>query len=95
MRLAAPLADGISLNFEAILLYVCQDGNRDRQRTPVARGSMGAPRYGDDGFREFLRRYQLQCLLKGKRRATAELDARQAAVWSPDRPAAPLLGAVR
>ncbi|ACL66300.1 glycosyl transferase family 2 [Anaeromyxobacter dehalogenans 2CP-1] len=43
----------------------------------------GAPRYGDAAFRSFLRRYQLQCLLKGKRRATAELDARQASVWNP------------
>lgn len=46
----------------------------------------GAPRYGDAEFRRFLRSYQLQCLLKGKRRATAELDARQAAVWSAGRP---------
>jgi glycosyltransferase involved in cell wall biosynthesis len=48
----------------------------------------GAPRYGDDEFRRFLRSYQLQCLLKGKRRATAELNARQAACWNPARAAA-------
>jgi glycosyltransferase involved in cell wall biosynthesis len=47
----------------------------------------GAPRYGDGAFRTFLRRYQLQCLLKGKRRATADLDARQASAWDPGRPA--------
>ena len=33
------------------------------------------PRYDDLAFRRFLRRYQLRCLLVGKRRATAELDA--------------------
>jgi glycosyltransferase involved in cell wall biosynthesis len=42
-----------------------------------------SPRYGDASFRAFLRRYQWACLVKGKARATAELDARQAAVWSP------------
>jgi hypothetical protein len=45
------------------------------------------PRYGDAEFRRFLRAYQLQCLLRGKRRALAALDARQAAVWNPVRPA--------
>ncbi len=39
------------------------------------------PRYDDLEFRRFLRRYQWQCLLKGKRRATQELDERQAAVF--------------
>lgn len=42
-----------------------------------------APRYGDDEFRRFLRRYQWACLIKGKRRATEELNARQAARWNP------------
>lgn len=55
----------------------------------------GAPRYGDDAFRSFLRRYHRRCLLVGKRRATAELDARQAASWDPGRPAATALGAAR
>lgn len=32
------------------------------------------PRYPDLEFRRFLRRYQLKCLLMGKKRATAELD---------------------
>ncbi len=41
------------------------------------------PRYGDEEFRRFLRGYQWACLLKGKRRATAELDARQASRWDP------------
>ncbi|HMO04977.1 MAG TPA: glycosyltransferase [Kiritimatiellia bacterium] len=36
----------------------------------------GAPRYGDLDFRRFLRRYQWECLVRGKRRATEELHAR-------------------
>ncbi len=35
------------------------------------------PRYGDIEFRSFLRRYQLVCLLLGKRRATLQLEARE------------------
>jgi len=41
------------------------------------------PRYGDQEFRQFLRRYQWACLLKGKAAATAELNARQASRWNP------------
>jgi hypothetical protein len=41
------------------------------------------PRYGDDEFRLFLRRYQWSCLLKGKSAATAEVNARQAKRWKP------------
>jgi glycosyltransferase involved in cell wall biosynthesis len=44
----------------------------------------GAPRYDDLAFRRFLRRYQWACLLKGKARATEELDARQAGEWLPE-----------
>lgn len=44
------------------------------------------PRYGDAEFRRFLRSYQWACLLKGKSRATAELNARQAGRWEPDGP---------
>lgn len=55
-----------------------------------------APRYGDDEFRRFLRRYHRRCMLVGKRRAAAELDAAQAAVWkpgaSPPPPASAALG---
>jgi hypothetical protein len=40
-------------------------------------------RYGDAEFRAFLRRYQRRCLLMGKARATAALDARQASRWNP------------
>ncbi|HEY0007994.1 MAG TPA: hypothetical protein VGB55_04655, partial [Tepidisphaeraceae bacterium] len=42
-----------------------------------------APRYEDKEFRAFVNRYQWACLLKGKRRATAELEARQTPVWRP------------
>jgi hypothetical protein len=52
-------------------------------------GSMLArkPRFGDETFRRFLRKYQRACLLKGKARATEDLNARQAAVWDPGAPA--------
>lgn len=36
----------------------------------------GRPRYADAEFRAFLRRYQLSCLLLGKRRATARIHSR-------------------
>jgi hypothetical protein len=38
-------------------------------------------RYGDEEFRRFLRRYQWQCLLTGKQRATRRLNERQASQW--------------
>jgi len=38
-------------------------------------------RYDDPEFRAFLRRYQRDCLLKGKARATNELDSRQRVAW--------------
>jgi biofilm PGA synthesis N-glycosyltransferase PgaC len=38
-------------------------------------------RYEDSAFRQFLRRYQWACLLKGKSRATSELNAKQASIW--------------
>lgn len=41
----------------------------------------GKPRYGDEKFQKFLRHYQWLCLLKGKARATAELNEHGAAVW--------------
>jgi hypothetical protein len=39
------------------------------------------PRYGDATFRRFLHEYQWKCLLKGKHKATAEVNARQRAQW--------------
>lgn len=41
----------------------------------------GKERYGDDEFRDFLRRYQLDCLRYGKREATRRTNDRQAIVW--------------
>jgi glycosyltransferase involved in cell wall biosynthesis len=48
----------------------------------------GAPRYGDAAFRSFLRRYQYDCLTRGKTAATARQNARGAAVWTAQRRAA-------
>jgi glycosyltransferase involved in cell wall biosynthesis len=45
----------------------------------------GSPRYDDPEFRRFLRRYQWDCLVRGKRRATARLDEAQAASFDPAR----------
>ncbi len=39
------------------------------------------PRYDRPGFRRFLRRYQWNCLLRGKKKATESLNEAQAAVW--------------
>ncbi len=38
-------------------------------------------RYEDQDFRAFLRRFQRDCLLKGKRRAIADLDRRHERLW--------------
>jgi glycosyltransferase involved in cell wall biosynthesis len=43
------------------------------------------PRYGDAEFRRFLRSYQYAVLAKGKARAIADLNARQASHWNPKR----------
>ena len=42
-----------------------------------------APRYAQPGFRAFLRRYQWDCLVRGKAAATRQLDERQAMIWRP------------
>jgi len=42
----------------------------------------GKERFSDEAFREFLRDYQKDMLLKGKTRATRELNDRQARVWA-------------
>jgi glycosyltransferase involved in cell wall biosynthesis len=44
------------------------------------------PRYEDREFRRFLRRFQWDCLLRGKAAATRRLNDRQAAVWAAGRP---------
>ncbi len=43
---------------------------------------MREPRYGDREFRRFLRRYQWMCLMRGKTRATKELEQQQTACWT-------------
>ena len=47
-------------------------------------GSMlkGKARYDDPEFRRFLRRYQRDCLLKGKARATRDCEREQAKSWA-------------
>jgi glycosyltransferase involved in cell wall biosynthesis len=44
------------------------------------------PRYADAEFRRFLRRYQRECLLLGKRRATERLETRQAGLRTANAP---------
>ncbi|MEM1355053.1 MAG: glycosyltransferase family A protein [Planctomycetota bacterium] len=70
-------------------------------RPPVVIGGLGMwwgyaksmltrqPRYDAPAFRTFLRRYQWVSLLKGKARATRELNVKQQAVWSPPPPGQP------
>ena len=50
-------------------------------------------RYADPEFRRFLRAYQWDCLRRGKRRATAAVNTRQATKWSSDNSALPPAGA--
>jgi biofilm PGA synthesis N-glycosyltransferase PgaC len=77
------------------LAYMTASALYRMQRPPLVVGGLamwwgylwsvlrGAPRYEDPGFRRFLRRYQRDCLLRGKTTATRRLDARQAARWQP------------
>jgi len=46
----------------------------------------GDPRLEDPEFRAFLRRCQWSMLLRGKRRAIADLHERGAAIWNPTKP---------
>jgi poly-beta-1,6-N-acetyl-D-glucosamine synthase len=50
------------------------------------------PRFADPEFRRFLRRYQWQCLLLGKQRATARTDAQVRSRWQPGAAAPSVLG---
>jgi glycosyltransferase involved in cell wall biosynthesis len=45
----------------------------------------GAPRYPDLEFRRFLRRYQMECLCYGKRKATARCNERRRAAFRGQR----------
>ena len=49
----------------------------------------GAPRHGDLALRDFIRAYQRQALLRGKSRAVADIEARQAASWQQPAAVAP------
>jgi hypothetical protein len=53
----------------------------------------GQPRYSDEKFRQFLRQYQRDCLLRGKKRATNAVNTRQAEQWSRENVALPPTGA--
>jgi hypothetical protein len=55
----------------------------------------GLPRYGDPEFRRFLRSYQFACLFRGKRAATAKIEAERAHLWHARYPAADSLRGVR
>jgi hypothetical protein len=46
----------------------------------------GVPRYDDPEFRRFVRTYQRNCLMLGKRAATARLNDQQAPVWHAAHP---------
>ena len=46
----------------------------------------GSQRLDDPAFRKFLRKYQWDCLLKGKRRATQELNMKQESCWDAGNP---------
>jgi biofilm PGA synthesis N-glycosyltransferase PgaC len=74
-------------------LYMMASGTYRMTRPPLVAGGLAMmhgyfkamierrERYGDAEFRRFLRRYQWTCLVKGKKRATTELNARQATAW--------------
>lgn len=44
----------------------------------------GEKRYGSKKFRSFLRHYQWLCLIRGKHKATARVEAEQASNWKPE-----------
>ncbi len=46
----------------------------------------GVDRFDDMKFRTFLRRYQWNCLFKGKKAATRALNEQQKADWDPEKP---------
>ena len=52
----------------------------------LSSAARGVERYDDLEFRQFLRKYQRDCLLYGKPRATRRVDERQASVWQAAHP---------
>ena len=75
------------------LLYLIASSLYRMTRPPIFVGGLGIllgylqsmwlqkPRYEDLEFRQFLRRYQWNCLFKGKAKATQELNDSQADKW--------------
>jgi hypothetical protein len=55
----------------------------------VAAWLKGAPRHGDRALLSFIRAYQREALLRGKARAVADIEARQAGLWQRPAEAAP------
>ena len=47
----------------------------------IKSGLTGVPRFEDKTLSAFIKRYQWACLLKGKKKATAQLNDKQANVW--------------
>lgn len=52
----------------------------------------GKERLTDPAFRRFLRKYQWNCLLQGKSKATAQYDQQGARRWNPTQPGFPFSG---
>lgn len=80
------------------LLYMLASATYRMTRPPLVVGGIAMlwgylrswarnePRYEDAAFRRFLRSYQRECLLRGKTRATAAVNSRQATLWTSERP---------
>jgi hypothetical protein len=47
----------------------------------IKSGLTGVPHFEDKTLSAFIKRYQWACLLKGKKKATAQLNDKQANVW--------------
>lgn len=76
------------------LVWIMASAAYRMSRPPVILGGIGilwgyiksaltrVPRYGDAEFRSFLRRFQLLCLLHGKREALRRINEQQASCWT-------------
>jgi poly-beta-1,6-N-acetyl-D-glucosamine synthase len=79
------------------LLFMTASAVWRLRRSPVVIGSLAMwwgfvssmlrrePRYEDLDFRNFLRRYQLESLLRGKAETARRTNERQRETWNPDR----------
>jgi len=80
------------------LVYMLASGLYRMTRPPLVIGGLammwgyiksfltGVNRFEDKELASFIRKYQWACLLKGKRRATEELNERQSRVWADKHP---------